>query len=150
MRKPRHSGVKSPAQGHTTRKRRVWHLSLALSDPTAQPQRSHCLHSWTLSHSGSSFHTSLALFRLLSLLASAPMCLLQAAFPEHPFLGHLTQFCFLVLSTIAVESTSTLCNDFLMICLPCWAGLHEGRDLKCPMNSCSLPLKPQSFLSQYK
>lgn len=42
-------GVKSPAQGHT-RKRRVLNLNLALSDPIAQPQRSHCLHSWTLSH----------------------------------------------------------------------------------------------------
>lgn len=148
MRKLRHSGLKSPAQGHTTRKRRVWCLNLALSDPTAQPQRSHCLHSCTLSHSGSSFHTSLALLGLLSLLASAPSCLLQAVFPEHPLLGHLTQSCFLALSTIAVESTSTLCNDFLMICLPCWAGLHEGRDLKCPKNSCSFPPKPQSFLSQ--
>lgn len=59
------------------------------------------------------FLTSLALLKLLSLLASALMCLLQAAFPERRCPGPLAQSCFSVLTTIALEST--LRNDLLTV-----------------------------------
>ena len=60
---------------------------------------------------------------------SAPVCLLQAAFPECPCPRPLAQSGFLALSMAAVEST--LCNDWPMICLSCHTGLHD-RDLKRP------------------